>query len=111
MPLMQTFDGLVCDESRPRRRASVTPLQALAMYNGEFVNEESRYFAARVRDAAGDDAREAVQHAFEVALGRLPTANEAYVLKNLISGAESLDEGLVAVCRVLLNTNEFVYID
>ena len=47
MPFIQTFDALVCDESKPLRHASVTPLQALAMYNGEFVNEEARYFAAR----------------------------------------------------------------
>ncbi|MEM7312768.1 MAG: DUF1553 domain-containing protein, partial [Planctomycetota bacterium] len=106
MPLMQTFDSLVCEESRPRRRASVTPLQALAMYNGEFVNEESRFFAARVRDSSDDDIGKQLCNAFEMALGRLPEEAEAATLAELLS-----TDGLEAVCLVLLNTNEFLYVD
>ena len=111
MPLMQTFDALVCEESRPRRRTSVTPLQALAMYNGTFVNEEARYFAARVRQLAGHDVSQQVRHAFELALGRSPSSAESDRLQQLFRSASSLEEGLLGVCRILYNTNEFVYID
>ena len=109
MPLMQTFDSLVCEETRPRRRASVTPLQALAMYNGDFVNEEARFFAKRVRSLCSDSEQQ-LEVAFELALGRQPTATEKKQLARVVSSADR-DAGLVGVCRVLLNTNEFMYID
>lgn len=110
MPFMQAFDALVCDESRPRRRHSVTPLQALAMYNGRLVNEEVQYFASRVQDAVGAnaDTAEKIELAFQIALGRLPADDEIHTMSKLMDGNDS---GLESVCRVLLNSNEFVFID
>ncbi len=111
MPLMQVFDSLVCDQSRPRRRTSITPLQALAMYNGEFVNEEANYFAERVRNEAGDDPAAQIDHAFRLALCRLPTAKERARLSQFRQVRGSSPESLTALCRILYNTNEFMYID
>jgi hypothetical protein len=83
MPFMQTFDSVVCDASRDRRQVSVTPLQALAMYNGRFANEEATHFAARVRKDAGECARrirtnagaDEIQHGRQRCSGRrLPRA-------------------------------------
>jgi len=108
MPFMQSFDALVCDESRPRRRHSVTPLQALAMYNGEFVSEEAKHFAERVRKEAGTEITKQVERAFQIALSRSPSQDELDQMRKLIGSDKS---GLVGVCRVLLNSNEFVYID
>ena len=108
MPLMQTFDSLVCEESRPRRRTSVTPLQSLAMYNGDFVNEEAKHFAQRVAKC-GD--REPIAWAFELALGRQPSPRERDELSKLMREAATREEGLISVCRVLMNTNEFLHID
>ncbi|MDA1049191.1 MAG: DUF1549 and DUF1553 domain-containing protein [Planctomycetota bacterium] len=108
MPLMQSFDALVCDESRPRRRHSVTPLQALAMYNGQFVSEEAKHFAARVNKEAGDDITQQIELAYRIALSRAPSPDELAELKVLAGADES---GLAAVCRVLLNSNEFIYVD
>lgn len=111
MPLMQTFDALVCDESRPRRRSSVTPLQSLAMYNGEFVNEEASHFAARVRKAVGDQESRQLEMAFRLALGRAPTSAETTTMIKLRSAYETPEEWLIGLCRVLYNTNEFIYVD
>lgn len=111
MPFLQAFDSLVCDESRPRRRHSVTPLQALAMYNGEFVSTEARHFAARLKREAGDDVDKQIDLAFRIALARQPDTGEAAAMKQLIARSESPDAGLVGLCRVLFNSNEFVYVD
>lgn len=111
MPFLQAFDSLVCDESRPRRRHSVTPLQALAMYNGEFVSTEARHFAARLKREAGDDVDKQIDLAFRIALARQPDTGEAAAMKQLIARCESPDAGLVGLCRVLFNSNEFVYVD
>ena len=111
MPFLQSFDALVCDTSRPRRRSSVTALQSLAMYNGEFVNGEAGHFAARVRREAGDDPAGQVERAFLLAFGRRPGDEEAERMKELLESSDPANGALAAVCRVLLNANEFVYVD
>ncbi|MEO1983170.1 MAG: DUF1553 domain-containing protein, partial [Fuerstiella sp.] len=108
MPFMQSFDALVCDESRPRRQHSVTSLQALAMYNGRFVSEEARHFAARVGRKVDSGVVNQIERAFQIALSRPPSADELAEMKT-IAGSDSA--GIAAVCRVLLNTNEFIYVD
>lgn len=111
MPLLQSFDALVCDESRPRRTASVTPLQALAMLNGDFVNEEAEQFASRIEQTDEHDVAKQVDNAFEIALGRLPSEQERSRMTSLIESSGSRREGLISLCRVLLNSNEFIYVD
>lgn len=110
MPFLQAFDALVCDESRPRRRHSVTPLQVLAMYNGRLVNEESVHFARRVQEMAGSDGdtSKLVTAAVTLAWGRPPGPDESVEMAEMVESAEG---GLVSLCRVLLNSNEFLYVD
>ncbi|MDP7277852.1 MAG: DUF1549 and DUF1553 domain-containing protein [Planctomycetaceae bacterium] len=111
MPFMQAFDSLVCEETRPKRRTSITPLQALAMYNGQFVNEEAEHFSARVRKQGGADPAARIRQAFLIAFTRLPTPEETTRLKEFLIDSGPPDQALVGLCRVLLNSNEFVYID
>jgi hypothetical protein len=111
MPFMQAFDSLVCDQSRPRRRTSVTPLQALAMYNGQFVNEEAKHFAARLQKEAGNDTTKQIQLAFELALSRSPSEIETKKLSNFMNSVEPPEQALIGLCRVLYNSNEFLFVD
>ena len=113
MPFLQSFDSTVCDTSRDQRRSSVTPLQSLAMYNGDFVSQEANFFARRVQEAAGDDPAKQVEKAFLLALSRLPSAGEKTRMVELLrtSAGESGKGSLAALCRVLFNTSEFIYID
>jgi len=110
MPLLQAFDALVCDESRPRRSHSVTPLQALTMYNGRLVNEEVDFFADRVRKSLPPKSNSTAQatRAVEIAFGRTPSFEE---LEELAHVTDAGEDGLRSLCRVLLNSNEFVYVD
>ena len=111
MPFMQAFDSTVCDESRPRRRTSVTPLQALSLFNGDFVNEEADALARRIRREAGEGKGEQVRLAYRLAFSRSPNPEEAGHFVKFLGQAEEADDALVGFCRVLLNANEFVYID
>lgn len=111
MPFLQTFDAVVCDESRPRRQHSVTPLQILAMYNSEFVSQEAEYFAQRVRDQAGSGLAEQIALAFQIALCRSPRRSEQEQLQALAAATQPQTAWLDAVCRVLLNSSEFLYVD
>jgi hypothetical protein len=111
MPFMQSFDSVVCDASRDRRQSSVTPLQALAMYNGRFANEEATHLAARVRKEAGESPAAQIRLAFKTALGREPAAEESQRMHALMDSNAPGGDALASVCRVLLNANEFVYVE
>ena len=111
MPFMQAFDSTVCDESRSRRRTSVTPLQALSLFNGDFVNGEADALARRIRREAGEGKGEQVRLAYRLAFSRSPSPEEAGHFVKFLGQAEEADDALVGFCRVLLNANEFVYID
>jgi len=111
MPMMQLFGALVCEESRPMRRTSVSALQALQLFNGPFVNEESRHFAKRVIDEVGDDATKQVERAFLQALTRRPMPAETAKLVEFLGEYDSRESGLIALCRILYNSNEFLHVD
>ena len=60
------------------------------------------------RDNRVNDSAKQIEHAFQIALGRPPSSDE---LAELTTLAGSDVSGLDAVCRVLLNSNEFIYVD
>ena len=90
----------------PARMTTTTALQSLALMNNEFMLRQSERFADRVKREAGDATSAQVARAFALAFQRQPDATEA-------AGAAELAEsqGLAALCRVLLNANEFVHVD
>ncbi|HZT33810.1 MAG TPA: DUF1553 domain-containing protein [Bryobacteraceae bacterium] len=101
-PMMLAFDAPVFSESCERRSVTTTPLQALSMMNGDLVNEEAAHLAERVATEAGADPRARVARAFQLVLNRQPEADELAKFQSF---------SLVSVCRVLLNSNEFLYVD
>lgn len=111
LPMLETFDAPVLNAPCDRRRTSVTALQPLAMYNSEFANTEAKHFAERVRRDVGPDRNEQVQRAFEIALGRLPSASEKKKMSYYLASLAPGEDGMAGVCRVLLNSNEFIYVD
>jgi hypothetical protein len=74
------------------------------------VNQEAPHFAERVRHEAGADQTRQAQRAFEIAFGRAPTESEREDVKKFLRTAGIVDP-LTGLCRVLLNSNEFIYVD
>ena len=103
LPMMAAFDAPVFSESCERRSATTTPLQALAMMNGNLMHEEAGHLAKRVAAESGDRGVQ-VKRAFGIVLGRTPTEAE-------LGRYVGFSGGLEAICRVLLNANEFLYVD
>lgn len=89
-----------------RRLTTTTPLQSLTLYNNEFMLQQARYFASRVRESAGQNSTRQTERAFELALARRPAREEQIWVEELPA-----DERLFLLCRALLNSNEFVYMD
>jgi len=89
----------------PRRSISTTPLQALNLFNSGFVLQQSQKFAERLGREAGRDAKAAVRRAWQLAFGRMPSAAE---LSEAAAFAEKA--GWPALCRAVLNANEFLFV-
>ncbi|WP_146576592.1 PSD1 and planctomycete cytochrome C domain-containing protein [Neorhodopirellula pilleata] len=99
------FDCPDAGQSTPRRVESTTPIQALNLFNSRFTIEQSEAFASRVKDEVGEDVIAQIQQAYEIALNRKPSAEES-------SDAEPVvrTHGLPTLCRVLFNSNEFLFL-
>ena len=102
------MDALDCPEANtltPVRNTTMTALQALATLNDAFVLRQCEHFAARLqRERPTLD--EQITHAYELALNRRPSDSE---LKKLSRHAQQ--HGLATVCRVIFNSNEFMFLD
>lgn len=99
------FDCPDAGQMTPKRTRSTTPIQALSLLNGSFVNRQAGFFAQRIREERGERVADQVWRAVELALCRRPTREEA---ERLIELSER--HGLEQVCRILLNTSEFIYL-
>lgn len=106
VPMLEVLD--LCDTARTsaKRQNTSVATQALTLFNGDFVNRQARHFADRLRREAGDDKTRQVELAYRLALARPPTESETRTM------AEFLDrQPLEQMCRVILNLNEFAYVD
>jgi hypothetical protein len=85
--------GQVCP-SRPR---STTPLQALNLFNSQFVIDQAAKLATKAKT---------IREAYQLVYQRSPSKDE-------LSTAEAFvkQEGLPAFCRALLNSNEFLFLE
>ena len=52
-----------------------------------------------------------IQLAFKTALGREPAPDESERMQALMRSSTEGSDAVAAVCRVLLNANEFVYVE
>ncbi|MGE3311040.1 MAG: DUF1553 domain-containing protein, partial [Limisphaerales bacterium] len=107
-PFMTALDCADPSMRVDRRNETLTPLQALALLNGKLSVAMARHFAERVERETGPEASEEtrVRHALQLALQRDPTASERSLLVPFAKR-----HGLAAVCRLVFNLNEFVFVD
>ncbi len=108
------FDFASPSTSNGRRGATMVAPQALFMMNAELMEDASRRFAERLeREAPGDEA-ERIGLAHEIAYGRPAEADEidswGGFLDRYESASSSRCAAWQALCRVLLSSNEFLYV-
>jgi len=92
------FDFPSIDTSCARRVPSATPLQSLALMNGDFIWEAAAAFA--------DRAKTDIDMAYRIALSRPPTAQERLLASEYLKSMP-----FRAFAQTLLMSNEFLYID
>ena len=104
-PFMDALDCPAGDQLAPVRNASVTVQQALALWNSAFVAHYAERFAARI-SAEAKTQREQITLACELALNRPPNGAE---MNDFIAYAQK--HGLANLCRLVLNSNEFMFVN
>jgi hypothetical protein len=104
-PFMEALDCADPNLNTPARSQTLTALQALALWNDLFMVRQAQAFARRLEQTV-PDLRECVVAAYRLALGREPVVAEREALT-----AYATKHGLAHACRLLCNTNEFVFVD
>jgi hypothetical protein len=126
LTLLNVFDAPLMTGNCTQRTQSVVPLQALTLMNNAFVWEQAELMARRVaRELPDAPAARQVELAFRLTLARRPTPDQTAACVALLAEqtawlakadprgtrAQAAHQALANLCRMLFNTNEFLYIE
>ena len=116
-PFLAVFDGADTNASTGARQLSTTPLQALFMMNDAFTHEQSNALAQRLLDCSSDPAQR-INVGHRLVFGRSASDDEtarALALLDKVKAALPANSTESAIwssySRVLLSSNEFIYLD
>lgn len=110
VPILSVHDQADTDSSCPVRYTTTVPTQALGMLNSQFTNEQAAAFAERLQREHPGDLAAQVKRAVRLTTGRTPTEKE--IKQDLEYVGDGKDaNALRRYCLLLLNTNEFIYLD
>jgi hypothetical protein len=134
-PMFDSFDMPDPHESCARRNVTTSPIQALALLNSHLALQWAQSFAGRVLRLAGANQTQQVETAFRMAYGRSPDQHEQQIVRDFLKTQRELIAGrlragtavvpenlpnamepaeaaaLVDLCHMLINANEFVYLN
>ena len=130
LPMFQVFDSPVTSQSCPVRDVTTVAPQALWGLNNGSVFRQAMHLAGRVVKEAGEDPKNQVIRAWQIALSRPPRDDESASALQLLQALESEEsqpltdppESLKAVapkraqalsklCLSLFNLSEFSFVD
>ncbi|MCI0743861.1 MAG: DUF1549 and DUF1553 domain-containing protein [Verrucomicrobia subdivision 3 bacterium] len=104
-PFMDSLDCADPSQLTPARNVSMTALQALAMLNNHFMVRQSEHLAERLGRMETKLDRQ-INLLYELALGRPPRPDELRDVADY-----TWKHGLANACRVILNSNEFMFVN
>jgi hypothetical protein len=105
IPICEVFDQPDNATSCGRRGQSTVPTQALTLLNSDLVMRAAGVLADQIASETAS-LDEQVAAACSRILGRAPTADERILCREFLVAHD-----LRLLCRALMNTNEFVYLD
>ena len=115
IPLLETFDLPENSTSSAKRDCSIVAPQALSWFNGSLTKQASQALSLRIESASepepesADDDQSTARRAaltFQFSLQRNPTSVELEAACAFLRS-----HSLAELCRAMLNTNEFVFIE
>jgi hypothetical protein len=113
--MMNNFDTPDLHNSCHLRDVTTTPIQALALINGTWTLKRAERFAEHLGNIEVQNKKERISIAFQKALGRAPKEDELKEAQAFLEltkdNPQEEREAWVDLCHVLINTNEFIYIN
>jgi Protein of unknown function (DUF1553) len=121
-PFFEVFDGADQSAIIDRRSESTTPIQALFLMNNPWLHKQAEYFAERIGMSC-KTLPERIDSAFRLTYGRAASPGEikeaglylqrvAEDLRAVKTPEEKIEQmALASYLRVLLSSNEFLYVD
>ncbi len=118
----QAFDFPDPSVTMGRRAVTNIPAQSLLLMNGKLVQDQTRKMAEYLLKESGDPSKK-ISMAYEVLFSRPPNSSEVQraieflhlyqsaALSEKVSKDESLVLAWQGLCRSLLSTNEFVFVE
>ena len=106
LPLLAAFDQPDEITSCPVRPVSTHALQALTLFNSDFMQEVSQAFAARLEKTCGANRACRIDTAWRLALSRRPRPSETKLASEFLQSGGTLPD----FCLALFNRNEFLYV-
>jgi hypothetical protein len=125
LAMLETFDAAIATPNCEARSFSTVATQALLLMNGPQVLEQARFFAQRVRQEAGADAKAQVALAWRLAYAAAPTTAEIEGAVSFLdrqtahftqqkrtpTDPEPAMQALTSYCQALMGSNRFLYVD
>ena len=118
-PFLGLFDGADPNATTPQRQVTTVPTQSLYFMNDEFFHRRAEAVAVHVLRQSDDSTR--LQELFRVVLQRTPTSGERESTFRFLRDYQSVMTDLPeadqpvavwsAISRLLLASNEFLYLD
>jgi hypothetical protein len=106
------FDAPDCSGIVERRTESIVAPQALFLLNDPLVTSLAQSLAARVkREVPAENDRERIVRLYEITLGRPPVAEELEVGAQFLAASGAASDAWTSYCRLIMSTNEFLYVD
>lgn len=117
-PMFEVFDQPNASLSCERRDVTTVPTQALTLFNNETYLEQAEHLASRVAREAGTDPAAQVKLLYRIAFSREAGGKELQQAVEFLRSSDSSSAGaaphlspLAELAHVVLNSNEFVYIN
>jgi hypothetical protein len=114
-PMFEVFDQPNASLSCERRDVTTVATQALTLFNNETYLQQAEHLAARVQKEAGSDPAAQVKLLYHIAYSRDARDKEVQqaleFLKNRGANQSEALTPLAELAHVVLNSNEFVYIN
>jgi hypothetical protein len=104
-PFMEALDFPDLGLLTPKRTSSVSSLQSLALFNNNFVLHSSQWLSDRAKKEH-QNLDSQIRRLIELLWLRPPNSKEKTLFKTYAQ-----QHGLSALCRILINSNEFLFIE
>jgi len=119
-PFLAMFDGADTNDTSPNRPLSTTSLQALFMMNDPLMHEQAQKLAARLAAAHGHTPGQ-IGLAYQLLFARSPGGDEIATGQQYLqamsarmqqaSVADPAGAAMASYLRVLMSSNEFIWLD